>query len=58
MHHIEQVIARQPGGSDEIDNLALACHRCNLHKGPNLTGVDPSNGRRGDSVPPAARSMG
>ena len=58
MHHIEQVIARQHGGSDEIDNLALACHRCNLHKGPNLTGVDPSNGRRGDSVPPAARSMG
>jgi hypothetical protein len=25
----------------ELDNLALACHRCNLHKGPNLTGIDP-----------------
>ena len=22
-------------------NLALACHHCNLHKGPNLTGIDP-----------------
>jgi hypothetical protein len=22
----------------------LACHRCNLRKGPNLTGVDPVNG--------------
>lgn len=22
-------------------NLALACHRCNLRKGPNLTGIDP-----------------
>jgi hypothetical protein len=21
-------------------NLALAFHRCNLHKGPNLTGID------------------
>lgn len=44
VHHIEHVIARQHGGSDEIDNLALACHRCNLHKGPNLSGVDPSTG--------------
>ncbi|MGD0296243.1 MAG: HNH endonuclease [Bryobacteraceae bacterium] len=41
LHHIEHVIARQHGGSDEVDNLALACHRCNLHKGPNLSGVDP-----------------
>ena len=42
-HHIEHIIARQHGGSDEPDNLALACHRCNLRKGPNLTGVDPVN---------------
>ena len=41
LHYIEHVIARQHGGSDDVDNLALACHRCNLHKGPNLTGVDP-----------------
>ena len=25
--------------------LALACHRCNLHKGPNLTGIDRSTGQ-------------
>ena len=24
-----------------MENLALACHRCNLRKGPNLTGFDP-----------------
>jgi hypothetical protein len=24
--------------------LALACHRCNLRKGPNLTGIDPITG--------------
>jgi 5-methylcytosine-specific restriction endonuclease McrA len=27
-----------------LDNLALACHRCNLRKGPNLTGIDPMSG--------------
>jgi hypothetical protein len=40
-HHVEHVVAKQHGGSDEPDNLALACHRCNLRKGPNLTGIDP-----------------
>ncbi|MFZ0962513.1 MAG: HNH endonuclease [Terriglobia bacterium] len=40
-HHVEHIVAKQHGGSDDADNLALACHRCNLRKGPNLTGVDP-----------------
>jgi hypothetical protein len=55
-HHIEHIVARQHGGSDDLSNLALACHRCNLHKGPNLSGVDPLTGSverlfhpRGDS---------
>jgi hypothetical protein len=43
-HHIEHIVSRQHGGSDSIDNLALACHRCNLSKGPNLTGIDPTTG--------------
>jgi hypothetical protein len=34
--HIEHVISRQHGGSDDIANLCLACHWCNLHKGPNI----------------------
>lgn len=42
--HIEHVIARQHGGLDNADNLALACDRCNLYKGPNLTGIDPATG--------------
>jgi hypothetical protein len=41
-HHIEHIVAKQHGGSDEVGNLALACHRCNLRKGPNLTGIDPT----------------
>jgi hypothetical protein len=40
LHHIEHIVAKQHGGFDGADNLALACHRCNLHKGPNLTGID------------------
>jgi hypothetical protein len=40
-HHVEHIVARQHGGSDDASNLALACHRCNLRKGPNLTAIDP-----------------
>ena len=43
-HHVEHIVAKQQGGLDNLDNLALACHRCNLRKGPNLTGVDPGSG--------------
>lgn len=45
LHHIEHVVARQHGGTDHVENLALACHRCNLHKGPNISGIDPLTGR-------------
>jgi hypothetical protein len=43
--HIEHIIARQHGGTTQLDNLALACWRCNLKKGPNLAGIDPKTGR-------------
>src|SRR4051794_15315572 len=43
-HHVEHVIARQHGGNDLPDNLALSCARCNAFKGPNLSGVDPDSG--------------
>lgn len=42
--HVEHIIARQHGGSDDEDNLALACPDCNWHKGTNLTGIDPDSG--------------
>ena len=38
---IDHVIARQHRGATEFTNLALACERCNRHKGPNVAGVDP-----------------
>ena len=39
-HHVEQITAKQHGGFDDLENLALACNRCNACKGPNLTGID------------------
>jgi hypothetical protein len=39
--HVEHIVARQHGGADEADNLALACDRCNFLKGTNLTAIDP-----------------
>lgn len=43
--HVEHIVARKHKGSDLADNLALACHLCNGHKGPNLSGIDPQTGR-------------
>ena len=43
-YQIEHVIPRQHEGGDEDSNLALACSHCNLHKGPNLTGIDDETG--------------
>jgi 5-methylcytosine-specific restriction endonuclease McrA len=43
--HVEHIVARQHNGGDEPDNLALACHHCNAHKGPNLSGIDPDSGQ-------------
>jgi hypothetical protein len=42
--HTEHIVARQHGGSTNLDNLAFACWSCNLKKGPNLSGIDPETG--------------
>ena len=39
--HIEHIRAIKHGGTDALENLCLACIDCNLHKGANLTGIDP-----------------
>lgn len=41
--HVEHVVARQHGGGDEPGNLCWACTSCNLHKGPNIAGIDPAS---------------
>jgi hypothetical protein len=37
---VEHIVARKHGGADDPTNLALACDRCNLHKGSDLTAID------------------
>ena len=40
-HVIDHVIACKHGGATSSAKLALCCGRCNLHKGPNISGLDP-----------------
>lgn len=40
-HEVDHVIAEKHGGTNDIDNLAFACWRCNRHKGSDLTSFDP-----------------
>ena len=35
--HVEHVISKQHGGSEDESNLAWSCHECNEKKGPNLS---------------------
>ena len=40
-HEVDHVVAEKHEGSTDIENLALACWRCNRHKGSDLTSFDP-----------------
>jgi HNH endonuclease len=42
--HVEHIVAQQHHGGNDASSLALACHFCNRHKGPNLAGMDPTTG--------------
>ncbi len=42
--HVEHIRPRKHGGTDDEENLCLACIDCNLHKGSNLAGIDPETG--------------
>ncbi len=44
-YHVEHIHARQHGGTDALENLALACNHCNFLKGPNLVSKDPDTGQ-------------
>jgi hypothetical protein len=43
--HVEHIIARQHGGESDPGNLCWACTSCNLHKGPNIAGIDRQTGQ-------------
>lgn len=39
--HVDNILAIKHGGSDDDDNLCLACPECNTHKGSNVAALDP-----------------
>ena len=43
--HIEHVIPQCQGGHSDLENLALACPGCNLHKASRITAIDQSTGQ-------------
>lgn len=44
--HIEHILAGSRGGSDDPNNLALACPSCNLHKSDRIEVADPDSNAR------------
>jgi HNH endonuclease len=50
--HIEHIVASQHQQNDDPSNLALACNKCNLHKGTNLVTIDEETGERVDVFNP------
>jgi HNH endonuclease len=38
---IDHIVPRSLGGSDDLDNLALACRRCNERRYNFVAGIDP-----------------
>jgi HNH endonuclease len=53
--HVDHITAQQHGGQTVAENLALACFHCNLHKGPNIAGVDPATGQMSALFHPRAQ---
>jgi hypothetical protein len=44
-HESDHIVPVQHGGETTAENLALACMRCNRHKGPNVGSYDPAGGQ-------------
>jgi hypothetical protein len=43
--HVEHIVPRRRRGTDDPDNLALACAHCNAHKAAATSAPDPETGR-------------
>ena len=55
---IDHVIPLKLGGGTVLDNLALACRRCNGRKGTNIAAVDPDGAARTFLFDPRADDWG
>jgi hypothetical protein len=45
MFHIDHIFPRSKSGPTALDNLALQCPNCSLHKADKTTAVDPDTGQ-------------
>ncbi len=43
---VDHIVPEKMAGKTVAENLALACFKCNNHKGPNIAGIDPETGER------------
>ena len=43
---VDHVVPLVAGGTSDIENLCLACYRCNEFKGPKLDALDPLSDKR------------
>ena len=43
---IDHIIPQKMDGETTEANLALACFKCNNHKGPNIAAIDPATGEK------------
>ena len=55
---IDHVVPLKLGGETILDNLALACRRCNGRKGTNIAAVDPDGAARTFLFDPRADDWG
>jgi hypothetical protein len=42
--HVDHFVPLKHDGTDDMDNLCLACFDCNMYKSHDLTGFDPETG--------------
>lgn len=45
-HQVDHIFPPRHGGTDDLDNLAWACFRCNNNKGTDIATVDFESGER------------
>lgn len=53
---IDHIVPTSRGGSDEEDNLWLACRLCNSYKGAQVEAIDPATGSRHPLFNPRTQS--
>lgn len=55
-HQVDHIISQKHKGSDDLDNLALACFRCNVSKGTDVGAYDSETAQLVPFYNPRAQS--